>query len=295
MGPPLSSSSASFLGRLVLGFVVAIVCASSFPAVVLVEGFSTTTTTTTRTTSTLALPNRHGCGPSSSLGSSSSSSVDDSPETPADKPVLLIGPGFLQLVIAKHMIASQSGLRPIVVAPQTKLDNYFKSFVKTGTDASHTGEEDPTGAHQQLQTDSTIGMPEVSDPYFGDLWGVVFCAEEALLPPAYMEQVLDYTDHGRSAFVDNTPQRVITCLPVSNKVVKEKSNSWIPIFNMSDKKQTDVWTKFETAFRNHPTFKEKGTGSILRFGSLFGGSVDGPPQLQPLGLDEGIYKVRLPY
>ena len=125
--------------------------------------------------------------------------------------------------------------------------------------------------------------------------GVVFCAEEALLPPAYMEQVLDYTDHGRSAFVDNTPQRVITCLPVSNKVVKEKSNSWIPIFNMSDKKQTDVWTKFETAFRNHPTFQEKGTGSILRFGSLFGGSVDGPPQLQPLGLDEGIYKVRLPY
>ena len=244
----------------------------------------------------MARPHRHCCDPpSSSSLCASSSSVDDSSDTPGvvDKPVLLIGPGFLQLVIAKHMIASQSGLRPIVVAPQTKLDNYFKSFVKTGTDESHTGDEDPTGAHQQLETDSTIGMPEVADPYFGDLWGVVFCAEEALLPPAYMEQVLDYTDQGLSAFVEDGPHRVITCLPVSNKVVNEKSNSWIPIFNMSAKKQTEVWTNFEHAFRHHPTFQDKGTGSILRFGSLFGGSIDGPPQLQPLGLDEGIYKMSL--
>ena len=35
-----------------------------------------------------------------------------------------------------------------------------------------------------------------------------------------------------------------------------------------------------------------GPGSLIRFGSLLGGSIDGSDELQELGLDEGIYKVR---
>ena len=40
--------------------------------------------------------------------------------------VLLVGPGFLQLNIAKA--AKAAGLRPVIVAPQKKIDN-FAQFV----------------------------------------------------------------------------------------------------------------------------------------------------------------------
>ena len=40
--------------------------------------------------------------------------------------VLLVGPGFLQLNIAKA--AKAAGLRPVIVAPQKKIDN-FSQFV----------------------------------------------------------------------------------------------------------------------------------------------------------------------
>jgi hypothetical protein len=212
-----------------------------------------------------------------------------------DDPILLIGPGFLQLVLAKHL--ARSGLKPIVVAPQKKLDNYFKSFLKNGLDEeSHVGDEDLEGIHKQIQMDSTIGMPEVDDPYFGELKGVIFCAEDAVLSPEIVSGVLDFQDQGQSAFANGAASRVICCLPVSNKVVKEKSNSWIPVFNMSEKKQDDIWSKFTDSYKKHKSFKSEEnsrTGSIVRYGSLFGGSVDGPPVLMDYGLDEGIYKVRL--
>jgi hypothetical protein len=225
-------------------------------------------------------------------------------------PVLLVGPGFLQLVLAKHL--ARSGLKPIVIAPQKKLDNYFKSFLKNGLDTeedggNHVGDEDIEGIHKQIQNDSTIGMPEINDPYFGELKGVIFCSEDAVLSPEIVAGVLDFKDQGLSPFASNDndndnnndesgngkAKRVICCLPVSNKVVKEKSNSWIPVFNMSEKKQDDIWLKFTNAYKNHPSFKSNdSSGSIVRYGSLFGGSVDGPPVLMDYGLDEGIYKVR---
>ena len=40
--------------------------------------------------------------------------------------VLLVGPGFLQLNIAK--VAKAAGLRPVIVAPQKKIEN-FAQFV----------------------------------------------------------------------------------------------------------------------------------------------------------------------
>ena len=43
--------------------------------------------------------------------------------------VLLVGPGFLQLNIAKA--AKAAGLRPIIVAPQKKIDN-FSQFLNDG-------------------------------------------------------------------------------------------------------------------------------------------------------------------
>jgi hypothetical protein len=103
--------------------------------------------------------------------------------------------------------------------------------------------------------------------------------------------VLDFADAGRSAYAGGMPARVICALPVSNKVQKERSNSWIPIFN-NDKTMEETWSRFHDAFVSHPCYKQHGTGSIVRFGSLLGGSYDGPDFLRELGLDEGMYKVR---
>jgi len=223
--------------------------------------------------------------------SSKSTSLAATDRLEKGDPVLLVGPGFLQLVLAKHL--ARAGLKPIVVASQSKLDSFYKNFLKTGDADEHDGDEDIEGIHKQIRDDSTIGMPEVGDPYFGELKGVVFCAEEAVLPPEFITRVLDFQDQGKSAFVDGAPTRTVCCLPVSNKVVKEKSNNWIPIFNM-DSKTDDNWSKFEKAMKAHPSFsKADGNASIVRIGSLLGGSVDGPPVLRDYGLDEGVYKMSL--
>ena len=196
-------------------------------------------------------------------------------------PVLLVGPGLLQLVLARHLY--HEGLRPIIVASQSQLDSFFANLLKEDN-------LDPE-EYAQLLEDSTIGMPEVDDPYFGELKGVVFCAEDAVLPPEFVSRVLDFEDQDESAYEEEEPLRVICCLPVSNKVQKEKSNSWIPIFN-NDQKQQETWTKFEQSYKSHKCMSKGGCGSIVRFGSLFGGSTDGPPSLELFGLDEGMYKVR---
>jgi hypothetical protein len=193
----------------------------------------------------------------------------------AGDPVMLVGPGFLQLVVAKHL--KRAGLKPIIVAPQKKLDSFFANIL----------------FDKELQKDSTIGMPETGDPYFGELKGVVFCAEDAILPSDFVSRVLDFTHNGKSVWADGAPARAICCLPVSDKVQKEKSNSWIPIFN-NDRTIEQNWKNFEEKFKNHAVYKsEGGVGSVIRFGSLFGGSSDGPTFLKEenLALDEGMYKV----
>mmetsp|Transcript_120049 Transcript_120049/g.336101 ORF Transcript_120049/g.336101 Transcript_120049/m.336101 type:complete len:415 (-) Transcript_120049:67-1311(-) len=221
--------------------------------------------------------------PRSSSGALLSASASTSSSTnylePGD-PVMLVGPGFLQLVLAKHL--KRAGLKPIVVAPQKKLDSFFANLL----------------LDDEIKRDSTIGMPESGDPYFGELKGVVFCAEDAILPADFVSRVLDFTHEGKSAFADSNngaPARVICCLPVTGKVQKEKSNSWIPIFN-NDRTIEMTWKNFEEKFKNHAVYKsEGGVGSILRFGSLFGGSYDGPPFLreEDLALEEGMYKMSL--
>ncbi|KAG7344627.1 hypothetical protein IV203_019042 [Nitzschia inconspicua] len=240
----------------------------------------------------------HRSGISSSSSSSSSSaaaasasttSLSAAPLQPGD-PVMLVGPGFLQLVLARHL--AQAGFRPIIVAPQKKLDSFFTNLLKCGPG------DDLDDINKQLRDDSTIGMPEVGDPYFGELKGVVFCAEEAVLPPEFVSRVLDFQDQGRSAFADGRPSRVICCLPVDGKIQKEKSNSWIPIFN-TDKVQQDNWNAFAKAFQEHSCYSSSTTstndsvGSIVRFGSLLGGSYDGPAWLRDYGIDEGMYKMSL--
>jgi hypothetical protein len=215
---------------------------------------------------------------------SSSSSSSSSSLQPGD-PIMLVGPGFLQLVLARHL--AQAGFKPIVVAPQKKLDSFFTNLLKTGA-----GNNDLDGINVQIRDDATIGMPEVGDPYFGQLKGVVFCAEEAVLPTEFVSRVLDFVDQGQSVFANGQPERVICCLPVDGKVQKERSNSWIPIFN-TDKTQQDNWNAFAKTYQEHPIFaKNDGVGSIVRFGSLLGGSYDGPAWLKDYGLDEGMYKVR---
>lgn len=64
---------------------------------------------------------------------------------------------------------------------------------------------------------------------------------------------------------------------------------WMPIFN-NDSKEEKIWTDFVASWKNHPI---AGNGNIVRFGSLWGGSVDGPDILSEIGLDERIYKMSL--
>lgn len=206
--------------------------------------------------------------------SSTSTALDASNYLEPGDPVLLVGPSFLQLVLARHL--KKAGLKPIVVAQQKKLDSFFQNLV----------------LDEELQKDSTIGMPETGDPYFGELKGVVFCAEDAILPSEFITRVLDFTHEGKSAFDGGAPTRAICLLPVEGKVQKEKSASWIPIFN-NDRTIDMNWKNFREKFENHAVYKsEGGVGSIMRFGSLFGGSSDGPPFLKEYALEEGMYKVR---
>ena len=68
----------------------------------------------------------------------------------------------------------------------------------------------------------------------------------------------------------------------------------MPIFN-NDRTIDMNWKNFREKFQNHAVYKsEGGVGSIIRFGSLFGGSYDGPEFLRDndLALEEGMYKVR---
>eukprot|EP00543_Licmophora_paradoxa_P003419 CAMPEP_0202449734 /NCGR_PEP_ID=MMETSP1360-20130828/8450_1 /ASSEMBLY_ACC=CAM_ASM_000848 /TAXON_ID=515479 /ORGANISM="Licmophora paradoxa, Strain CCMP2313" /LENGTH=360 /DNA_ID=CAMNT_0049067763 /DNA_START=25 /DNA_END=1107 /DNA_ORIENTATION=+ len=186
--------------------------------------------------------------------------------------VYLIGPGFLQLVVAKTCKAA--GLKPVVVAPQSKLDNFGQLL------------ED-----EEILSESTIGMPEVGEPHFGKLAAVVFCAEDAVLPSTYIQRVLDYSDKGESAFVDGSLKKVVMCAPVAGKTTEQKSMGWIPIFN-NDKKKDQMWDDLVEAFQKHPTYKGD-VGSLVRFGSLLGGSVDGPDCIKELGISEKMYKMSL--
>lgn len=185
--------------------------------------------------------------------------------------VLLLGPGFLQLNIAKA--AKAAGLRPVIVAPQQKIDSF----------SQYLNDDD-------LIRDATIGIPDPGEPFYGELAGVVFCAEEAILPKTLISQVLDWKD--QDIYCKGGPKRVVACAPITDKVNNEKSMGWVPIFN-NDKKEKQVWNEFVNSYNSHPVMKNGSQGSLIRFGSLLGGSVDGADELQALGLDECIYKMSL--
>lgn len=179
--------------------------------------------------------------------------------------VLLIGPGFLQLNIAKA--AKASGLIPMIVAPQKKIES-FKEYVND----------------DELMSLADIGLPDEKRM----ISGVVFCSEEAVFSPSLVKTVLEWED----GYVHNDgPAKVIACVPVSEKVNKDKSMGWMPIFN-NDKNEKENWRNFLKAFNDHPV-SGGNSGNIIRIGSLLGGSVDGIPELENVGLDECIYKMSL--
>lgn len=70
---------------------------------------------------------------------------------------------------------------------------------------------------------------------------------------------------------------------------------WIPIFN-NDKNEDKIWDTLVTDWKENPYVSgDVGNckASIIRFGSLLGGGVDGPMQLEPLGINERCYKMSL--
>lgn len=81
----------------------------------------------------------------------------------------------------------------------------------------------------------------------------MFCAEEAILSTAVVSQILDWKDQG--IYSSGGVKRTIACVPITNKINKEKSMGWIPIFN-NDKKEDEVWSKFTSTFKNHPKMKD---------------------------------------
>jgi len=184
--------------------------------------------------------------------------------------VLLVGPGFLQLNTAKA--AKAAGLRPVIVAPKKNIEA-FSSYIND----------------DELIRDSTIGIPDPGEPFYGELAGLVFCAEEAVLQPEIISTIIDWKD--KDVFCPGGLKRIVGCAPISTKINKEKSMGWMPIFN-NDKKEKIVWDNFVKAFKDHPAMTIS-KASLIRFGSLLGGSIDGPAELQALGLDESIYKMSL--
>jgi len=184
--------------------------------------------------------------------------------------VLLVGPGFLQLNAAKA--AKAAGLNPIIVAP-TKNIEQFSTYIND----------------DDLIRDSTIGIPDPGEPFYGEIAGLVFCAEEAILKPDIISTIIDWKD--KDVYCEGGLKRIVACAPITTKINQEKSMGWMPIFN-NDKGEAKVWENFVAAFKGHPTSKSS-KASLIRFGSLLGGSVDGPAELQALGLDECIYKMSL--
>jgi len=202
--------------------------------------------------------------PSTTIRNSNSDAL-----SPGDA-VLLVGPGFLQLNTAKA--AKAAGLRPVIVAPKKSIEA-FSTYIND----------------DELIRDSTIGIPDPGEPFYGELAGLVFCAEEAILQPEIISTIIDWKD--KDVFCPGGLKRIVACAPISVKVNKEKSMGWMPIFN-NDKKEKVVWDNFVKAFKDHPAMAMS-KASLIRFGSLLGGSVDGPDELQAVGLDESIYKMSL--
>lgn len=182
--------------------------------------------------------------------------------------VFLIGPSFLQLNIAKYL--KNAGLIPMVVAPQTKIDN----FVRYVNDES-------------IVKEANIGLPDPDEPYYGEVKGVVFCSEDAVFGSGLVDNVLGWGGYVGGGL----PQRVVCCAPISTRLSKDKAMGWMPILN-NDKKEKDVWSQFIAAWKKHPINQGSG-GTLVRFGALLGGSIDGPPELEKFGLDEAIYKMSL--
>ena len=170
----------------------------------------------------------------SRAGLSTSTSLNVGGQLNAGDAVLLIGPGFLQLNVAKA--AKAAGLNPIIVAPQQKID----SFVKYVND-------------EEIINNAIIGIPDPGEKFYGEIGGVVYCAEDAVLSTEIISTVLDWKD--RDVYSPDGIKRAIACAPISTKVNEEKSMGWVPIFN-NDKKEKIVWEQFSKAFKAHPVMEE---------------------------------------
>merc|ERR1712071_177575 len=101
--------------------------------------------------------------------------------------VLLVGPGFLQLNIAKAL--KEAGLIPMIIAPQTKIDN-FAQFVNDDS----------------IMKEADIGIPDEK----GTVAGVVFCSEEAVYGANLVQTMME----ADGTYVDpEGPTRTVACVP----------------------------------------------------------------------------------
>lgn len=101
--------------------------------------------------------------------------------------VLLIGPGLLQLVVAKALKAR--GTDVLLVCPNDKKER-FTEYIQNGLDE----EADEAGA--EIMSKALFGLPEESDPVgFGwreGITAVVFCAEDPVIGQGVIDTVMRY-------------------------------------------------------------------------------------------------------
>ena len=49
-------------------------------------------------------------------------------------------------------------------------------------------------SRNKILKDAIIGIPDPGEPYYGEIGGVVYCAEDAVLPDSIVPTVLDWKD-----------------------------------------------------------------------------------------------------
>lgn len=99
--------------------------------------------------------------------------------------VLLIGPGLLQLVVAKALKAR--GTDVLLVCPNDKKER-FTDYIQNGLD------EDADEAGAEIMAKALFGLPEESDPEgFGwreGVTAVVICAEDPVIGQGVIDTVM---------------------------------------------------------------------------------------------------------
>ena len=87
-----------------------------------------------------------------------------------------------------------------------------------------------------------IGITHPGESFHGEIAGVVFCAEEAVLQPGILSTIIDWKD--RDYFCAEGIKRVIVCAPITDKVHEERSLGWMPFLSNGELNHIETMLQF---------------------------------------------------